>query len=112
LVSKWKSKETITPIKTQYPNENVQDSAIYYHALRSCGDSACARGRQLLRDPPAEPKLTDAQKAQIEQLRKEEHKAIEAVKEDKKLKDADKATKIKAIKEDYKAKIAAVKAGK
>lgn len=61
---------------------------------------------------PAEPKLTDAQKAQIEQLRKEEHKAIEAVKEDKKLKDADKATKIKAIKEDYKAKIAAVKAGK
>lgn len=61
---------------------------------------------------PAEKKLTDAQKAQIEQLRKEEHKAIEAVKEDKKLKDADKTTKIKAIKDDYKTKIDAVKAGK
>ena len=60
----------------------------------------------------AEVKLTEAQKAKIAELRKEEHKAIEAVKDDKKVKDADKAAKIKAIKEDYRAQIAAVKAGK
>lgn len=65
--------------------------------------------------PPAasaEAKLTEAQKAKIAELRKAEHKAIEAVKEDKKIKEADKPTKIKAIKDDYKAQIAAVKAGK
>jgi hypothetical protein len=62
--------------------------------------------------PPAasaEVKLTEAQKAKIAELRKAEHKAIEALKEDKK---TDKPAKLKAIKEDFKAQIAAVKAGK
>lgn len=65
--------------------------------------------------PPAasaEAKLTEAQKAKIAELHKQQHQAIEAVKEDKKLKDADKNAKIKAIKDDFKAQIAAVKAGK
>ncbi|MFA6959644.1 MAG: hypothetical protein WC205_02715 [Opitutaceae bacterium] len=57
-------------------------------------------------------KLTPAQEAKIAELRKEEHKAINAIKEDKKIKDADKPAKIKAVKEDYKAQIAAVKSGK
>ena len=61
---------------------------------------------------PAEAKLTEAQKAKIDQLHKAQHKAIEAVKEDKKLKDSEKNAKIKAIKDDYKAQIDAVKAGK
>lgn len=60
----------------------------------------------------SEVKLTEAQKAKIAELHKEEHKALEALKEDKKIKEADKPAKLKAIKEDYKAKIAAVKAGK
>ena len=64
--------------------------------------------------PPAasEGKLTEAQQSKIAELRKAEHKAIQDVKEDKKMKDADKPAKIKSIKEDYKAQIAAVKAGK
>ena len=65
--------------------------------------------------PPAsstEGKLTEAQQTKIAELRKAEHKAIQDVKEDKKMKDADKPAKIKSIKEDYKAQIAAVKAGK
>jgi hypothetical protein len=60
----------------------------------------------------SEAKLTEAQKAKIAEIHKEEHKALEAVKEDKKIKEADKSAKLKAIKDDYKAKIAAVKAGK
>jgi hypothetical protein len=60
----------------------------------------------------AKENLTAEQKAGIDALVKEEHKAIKAVKEDPKLKDDQKAAKTKAIKKDYKEKIAAIKAGK
>jgi len=60
----------------------------------------------------AEVKLTPAQEAKIAELRKAEHKALKALREDTKTKEADKKAKAKAIKDDYKAQIDAVKAGK
>jgi len=60
----------------------------------------------------SETKLTEAQLNKIAELRRAEHRAIQEVKDNKKIKDADKPAKIKAIKEDYKAQIAAIKGGK